>query len=295
MATTLPRSFLYVPGNRPDLFTKASAGRADAVILDLEDAVPLPDKDAAREQVAQWLGGSPDRHPEGAVGPEQWVRIDPDGLEADLAAAVSPPLMGVFLAKCTLRSLEATAHRLGELEALRRPDLPPLRIVGLVESARGLTELDVLAEHPRLTTFGVGETDLLSDLRIARTATTEAMIDLLRTQIVIAAAASGISAPVAPTSTDFRDLDAFARSSRHLRDLGFRSRTAVHPGQVAVIHDVLTPGDSEMAAACDVLSRFEAAQGGVTTDADGRLIDAAVVRSARETVSLRAAADRWAR
>ena len=67
-------------------------------------------------------------------------------------------------------------------------------------------------------------------------------------------------------------------------DLGFRSRTAVHPGQVPVVNEVFTPTPGEVSAAADVVARFEAAEGGVTTDAVGRLIDAAVVRGARETL-----------
>lgn len=287
MAGRLPRSFLYVPGNRPDLFPKACAGPADAVVLDLEDAVPLAGKIEARTAVATWLGST--TRSEGR--PEQWVRIDPDALGADLDAVVTASLDGIFLAKCTTASLEETVDRISALGAGR----PPVPIVGLVESARGLGEIAVMVAHPGLTTFGIGETDLLSDLRLARAASTFGAVDQLRLQVVVACAAAGLAAPVAPTSTAFRDLDAFRETTRHLRDLGFRSRTAIHPGQLPVIHEVLTPQADEVAWAQNVLDRFEAARGGVTTDADGHLIDAAVVRGARETMNLRDAADRLPR
>ena len=269
----LPRSFLYVPADKPPLFDKAAAGPADAIVLDLEDAVPLPAKGTARDAVRRWL----EAPSSSSGGAEVWVRVDPRGLEADVAAVLHARLSGLLLADCSPAALAA----LGQLLAA----WPEVRVVGLVESAAALLSLAEMAAHPRLTAFGIGEVDLLGDLRVARTHRTEAVVAALRTQVVVHSAAAGLEAPVAPTSTDFRDLDAFAESTRLALDLGFRSRTAIHPAQVPVIHEVLTPTAEDVAAARDVVARFEAAGGGVTTDASGRLIDAAVVRSARETLA----------
>lgn len=274
----LPRSFLYVPASRPELFAKAAASGTDAVILDLEDAVPMDDKAPARAAVAAWLD---EARPQ--AGPETWVRVDATALPADVEAAARPGLDGLVLAKCS-------AAALTELDALLTPyetgrGASRVRVVGLVEDAAALVDLRALTTHPRLTTLGVGEVDLLGDLRMARGATTAHAVDQLRLQIVLHCAAAGLAAPVAPTSTDFRDLDTFRRTTRELVDLGFRSRTAIHPGQVAVIHDVLNPDEAALAAAQDVLDRFSLASGGVTVDRAGRLIDAAVIRAARETLA----------
>ncbi|MDN4173349.1 CoA ester lyase [Nocardioides sp. SOB77] len=277
----LPRSFLYVPGNRPDLFPKAAAGPADAVVLDLEDAVPLPEKAAAREAVRDRLGS-------GASAPgsgETWVRVSPTALEDDLDAAVRQGLDGLLLATVTPAAVRTVAALLARLEAERGLVPGSVRVVGLVESAEGLLSLAESAAEERLTAFGIGEVDLLGDLRMSRGPATDAAVTHLRTQVVVHSAAAGLEAPVAPTSTDFRDLDAFAESTRALLDLGFRSRTAVHPAQVPVVHDVLTPTAEQVADARDLVARFDAAEGGVTTDARGRLIDAAVVREAREVLA----------
>jgi len=279
----LPRSFLYVPASRRALFAKAAASDADAVILDLEDAVPMTEKDAARAAVAAWLDGE-----RPATGPETWVRVDAAALPADLAAAVRPGIDGLILAKCSGTALAELGALLDGYEAER--GLGPVPVVGLVEDAAALVDLTALTAHPRLTTLGVGEVDLLGDLRLARSASTAHAIDQLRLQIVLHCAAAGLAAPVAPTSTDFRDLDTFRRTTRELVDLGFRSRTAVHPGQVPVIHEVLTPDEAELAAAQDVMDRFARAAGGVTVDASGRLIDAAVIRAAQETLARRRSA-----
>lgn len=295
----LPRSFLYVPAHKPDLFMKAATGAADAIVLDLEDAVPAASKSVARDEVRRWLSSDPD------VTAELWARVSPTALDDDLAAVLHPRLDGLLLADVSLDALDrcrsaiaASPHRWSSSEAApagERPSRPPqppsdpapdtLRIVGLVESAAALVTLRQLATHPALTSFGIGEVDLLGDLRITRTPATESAITHLRTQVVLHSAAAGLEPPVAPTSTDFRDLDAFAASTRLALDLGFRSRTAIHPAQVPVVHDVLTPSPEEIDTARDVVRRFEEASSGGTVGADGRFIDAAVVRAARETLS----------
>ncbi|KQQ39546.1 HpcH/HpaI aldolase/citrate lyase family protein [Nocardioides sp. Leaf307] len=331
----LPRSFLYVPGNRPDLFDKAAGGPADAVVLDLEDAVPLPAKAEARESVRRWLDA---RDP--TTGAQAWVRVDPAALTADLDAVLHPHLDGLFLATATPTALDAltthprwsgnerqrasrnhdpsgdpvveeqavveerapasvskpptpavveeqapaSSHPVVEERAPASVSKPP-SVVALIESAEGLQTLQQMSTHPALTAFGIGEVDLLGDLRVTRTHRTETVVLALRTQVVVASAAAGLEAPVAPTSTDFRDLDAFAESTRLALDLGFRSRTAIHPAQVPVIHDVLTPTADEVAAAQDVVGRYEASGSSVALDSAGRLIDGAVVRGARETLA----------
>lgn len=280
----LPRSFLYVPATRPELFAKAAAGEADAVVLDLEDAVPLAGKPAAREAVHDWLTGG-DHEAAGRPRAQAWVRVNASSVSDDLDAVVHPGLRGLLLAECTPAVLVEAGDALDRLEAWRGLPSGTVRVVGLVESAAGMLALSEMAAHPRLTAFGIGEVDLLGDLRITHGPHSEAAVVALRTQVVVQSAASGLEAPVAPTSTDFRDLDAFAESTRAALDLGFRSRTAIHPAQVPVIHEVLTPTVEQIEAARDVVRRFEDAGGGVTTDSSGRLIDAAVVRGARETLA----------
>jgi citrate lyase subunit beta/citryl-CoA lyase len=265
----LPRSFLYVPGDRADLVAKATGSGADALVVDLEDGVAPAAKPAARAVVGTWLE-------QAAGGPARWVRIDGRVLDDDIAALDHPGLEGILLATCRVAGLA----RLEEWLATHGHDCP---VVGLVEDAAGLREIGALAGHPHLATVGIGEVDLLAELRIDRRAT--GAVDALRLQVVVEAAAAGLAAPVAPTSTDFRDLDAFRASTHAMVDAGFRSRTAIHPAQVPVINEVLTPTADAVAAAQDVVARFEAAGEGVTVDERGRLIDLAVVRAARETLA----------
>lgn len=291
--SVLPRSFLYVPGNKPDLFAKAAAGKADAVIFDLEDAVPLGQKDAARAAVQTWLQGEGERRaaapePDGVrqqtAGQQQWVRVAPETLTADLRAVAGPGLDGIFLAKCSRAVLRDAAAIIAGLEAEGRLAPGRLQLIGLIEDAASLIDVEALAAAGTLTTLAIGEVDLMADLRMARSASTEPALDAIRSRIVLACAAAGLSAPVAPTSTAIRDLAAFEQSGRKLHDLGFRSRTAVHPSQVELINRGFTPDAGAVAAARELLAGFGSGTG-VTVDSSGRMIDAAVIRAAEETLS----------
>jgi citrate lyase subunit beta/citryl-CoA lyase len=275
----MPRSLLYVPASRADLFDKAHQGVADAIVLDLEDAVPLPEKETARTNVRRWLEAV-----DPAAGAEIWVRVSAEFVAEDVEVAALPAVAGLLVAKASKEVLERVHEELTGQERSRKLDRA-VGIVALVETAAALVTLPEMAAHPRVRTFGVGEVDLLADLRMRRTPGTAAAVDSVRLEIVRHAAAAGLAAPVAPTSTDFRDLDAFAASTRHLVDLGFRSRTAVHPAQVPVVNEVLTPDEETLARARSLVALAESAGGGVALDEEGRLVDAAVVREAHEVIA----------
>lgn len=280
-APTLPKSFLYVPAIRPDRFDKAFDAPSEAVILDLEDSVPASQKADAREAVASWFRRHPDIHQR--MGDTQtWARINANTAREDLHSVVREGLTGIFLPKCSLGALEMVAHELRLLEVERALPDNGLGVIGLIEDAAGILDIHKIARGPRLVALGIGEADLLGDLRIERTDNTAAVINSLRLHIVLASARTNLAPPVGPTSTQFKDLDEVRTSCAVLRDLGFRSRTAIHPRQVGIINDVLAPTEDEIATARDVLSWYEASAGGVTTDAAGHLIDAATVKRAYE-------------
>lgn len=283
----LPMSFLYVPGDKPALFTKAAAGPADALILDLEDAVPALRKTEARTAVGTWLREVSKTRSSGAQNkhsPQLWVRVNAESIKADLDAVFGRALAGIFLAKCTRESLALADEYLSVLETSNGFEPRTVGVIGLVESASALVAVEVLSKNNRLLTFAIGEVDLMADLRMTRGAHSEPALDSIRTRVVIACAAARLLPPVAPTSTAIRELEAFADSSRKLHDLGFRSRTAIHPTQVPIIQRVFTPSAEDLASAWEIVDSFQAAHGGLAVDRRGRLIDAAVVRGAEETL-----------
>lgn len=267
------RSFLYVPANKPELFDKSVRGQADAIILDLEDAVPAAQKDRARDDVARWLESKP------TTDTRVWVRVTPDFMERDLEAVARAGVAGIMVAKCSTESLTHADRFLSER------DLPEVELIGLIETAHSLRALPEMARCSRIRTFGIGEVDLLADLRITRSESTEAMIDAIRLGVVIDCAAAGLDAPIAPTSTDFRDLDGFVSTTARLVHMGFRGRTALHPAQVPIINAALTPSTQDVDTARRLLALYDDSQGGPTIDDNGRFVDEAVVRGAREVLA----------
>ncbi len=263
-----PRTYLYVPGDRPERFPKAVASGADAVILDLEDAVAVRHKDAARGHVEEALAALD-------PGPVQiWVRINtgPRGAEDLQALAAGAALTGVVVPKATPDALDRLA-----------PLLDDLPVVGLVESATAVLGLPTIAGHPRITRLAMGEVDLAADLGVRPTVDGR-LFEPIRLAAVVASAAHQLESPVGPVYVDVGDLDGLRHSTETLRDLGFWARQAVHPAQVAVINEVLTPTAEEIDAAETLLGqaqRAEAAGDGVYVDERGRMVDEAVVRSAR--------------
>lgn len=270
------RSYLYVPGTQPDRLAKSLGLGADAVIADLEDAVAVADKAAARESVAAWLTQLP-------PGPVQiWVRINRESPAEDIAVLNGRPA-GIVVPKADPALLRQVDTLLADREDALGLPRGSFGVVPLIESAAGLLELPATAAGPRVHRLGIGEADLIGELGL-RPGPDRVELLPLRLQVVVASAAAGIAAPVAPTSTDFRDLDSFRSTSAALLALGFRGRTAVHPGQVPVVNETFTPGEEEVAAAERLIAGFEAAGSGVFVDDRGRFVDEAVVRAARETV-----------
>ncbi|RHW28554.1 CoA ester lyase [Nocardioides immobilis] len=278
-------SYLYVPGNNPERFVQAEGLGAGAVIFDLEDAVAPADKEAARAQVAAHLA-----LPRPA-GVEAWVRLNNDErLGRDIQAVVGPGLRGVIPAKASSRAeLARLDALLSEAEVAQGLTRGRIAVGPLIESGLGVANVVEIARAPRVTTLHLGEVDLAADLGLEPGAD-EIELLFARSQAVVACSAAGIGSPVAPVSTNFRDLAGFSASTRALRRLGFVGRACIHPAQVPVVHEVFTPSTLQAGEAEDILRRLDAAGAGVAVDADGRMIDEAVARQARRTLAQRAPA-----
>ncbi|SCE66519.1 citrate lyase subunit beta / citryl-CoA lyase [Micromonospora coriariae] len=261
-----PRSWLYVPGHRADRVAKALAAGADAVVVDLEDAVPPDQKTTARETALRLASQGLQERP-------LWVRVnDPTGPwgEDDIDALAGLELTGLRVPRCE----DPAVIR----EVATRAGLP-LQL--LLESAAGLARAAELATaHPLVAGLGLGEADLSADLRV----TGDDGLAWARGWVVVAARAAGLPSPVQSVYTDVADLDGLRASTERARANGFVGRSVVHPRQIPVVHEVFTPTAAEVASARAVVSAAARAQeaGEVAVlDADGRFVDPAVVRRAR--------------
>lgn len=286
---TLPeasiRSYLYVAGSDPRRIEKALASEADAVIIDLEDAVALDRKEEARRIAARVL--------EGENLKPVFVRVSAPGsklCERDVEAVAGPGLAGLRLPKTeSIEQIRSVAARLEELGC-------EAGIQCLIESALGLEiAFEIARSHTRVVGLGPGEADLAADLGVSG----EEGLLYARSRIVSASRAAGLQGPVQSVYTNVRDLDGLRRSTEQGKRLGFVGRSGIHPAQIPVINEAFTPTPEEVAEAKELLGEMEraAASGtGALALESGRFVDEAVVRAARSTLSLarRVGADRKA-
>jgi citrate lyase subunit beta/citryl-CoA lyase len=272
------RSYLYTPGNRPELFDKALRSSADGVILDLEDSVPAAEKAVALGHVIDFLS----EQNTGIAAAEIWVRVNnqPGLLEEELTAlAGSDRLAGVTLPKV---EDPAVFDRNDQLLAEQSG------VIALIESASGALATPEIASHPRVHRLGLGEMDLIADLRMDPSPGRHELTSI-RVNVVVASAAARIEQPIGPVSVDIDDEPGLVRSTEELRRLGFGGRSAIHPRQVEVINKVFTPTQPEIDQAEDLVRSLSEAteQGnGVFVDAQGRMIDEAVVRGAHQILEV---------
>jgi citrate lyase subunit beta/citryl-CoA lyase len=258
------RSYLYVPADQPRLLAGAAGRGADAVIVDLEDAVAVPHKAAARTAAAGYL----------ATG-TAWVRVNAGTVAEDLAALAGlPGLLGVVVPKAEPALLSDVDRLLGAR------DVP---VLALLETARGVRDVHAVAESPRVVRLGLGEADLAGELHLRPGPDREELWPI-RSAVVVASAAAGLAPPVGPVHTAVRDLSDLRRTTELLLRQGFRGRTAITPTQLAVINEVFTPSAGEIERARATVALLSPGTG-VAVDADGRMVDEAVVRSAREVLA----------
>jgi citrate lyase subunit beta / citryl-CoA lyase len=270
------RSYLYVPGDDPRRIEKALATGADAVVIDLEDAVAPNRKIEARKNAAEVLESEPAR--------PTFVRVNAPGSELaarDIDAVAAPYLSGLRLPK--VESLESVRLVAETLEELRSQAI----IQCLIESALGLElAFEIARSHERVSSISLGEADLAADLGVRG----EAGLLYARSRIVSASRAAGLPGPVQSVYTRVNDLDGLRRSTEEGRNMGFAGRSAIHPSQVPIINEVFTPTEEEVTEAQELLGRLEGEAGsgtGAFVLEDGRFVDRAVVESARRTLAWR--------
>ncbi|KTT75216.1 HpcH/HpaI aldolase/citrate lyase family protein [Sphingomonas sanguinis] len=268
------RSLLFVPGDRPDRMAKAPGLGADALILDLEDAVAPDAKPAARQAVAAFLAQSRDH------GVQLFVRINPvDGPLAteDLAAILPARPDGIVLPK---------AEGLVSLHALAARGVEHIPILPIVTETP--TALFRLGEYAGSSLPLAGLTWGAEDLPAAIGATTAREADgsytapyqLARSLTLFAAHAAGTAA-IETVYPDFRDLDGLAAyAARGQRD-GFTGMMAIHPAQVPVINAAFTPSDQDIARAQAIVDLFAANPGAGALQLDGKMVDAPHLKAAQ--------------
>ncbi len=260
----VPRSLLFVPGDRPERIAKARVSGADAVIVDLEDAVAPANKRAARDALA------------GALDAAQPVVLringaDTEWFDADARLAAHAGVTAVLLPKATTVDAVAAVHA----SSGGKP------VLALVETAAGMANLAALAAAPGMARLVFGSIDFQLDLDIDDD---DQALLAFRSQLVLASRVANLPAPVDGVTTALDDAERTGLDARRARSLGFGGKLCIHPRQVAIVNAAFSPSAEQLSWARRVVDAASAADGAAVA-VDGKMVDAPVLARARRLLA----------
>lgn len=289
------RTFLFAPGNHPRRVEKALSLGADAVILDLEDAVAVGEKASTRTAVVKAL--------DGPRTCKAYIRINAIGTEwclGDLMEVVRPGLDGIVLPKVeSAADLRTIDWLVTNLE--RERGLPPggIDLMPIIETAAGFSRLDrifgarSLKDYRgpwRVRRMAFGAADFTNDVGMAWTPGEDELTSL-RVNLVVASRAAGIEAPIDTVWVRLEDAAGLRASVERSHRLGFQGRMCIHPDQVTLVNQVFTPSQEETAQAQKIVEAFKAAEssGLAAIQVDGAFVDYPVFHRAERVLATLAA------
>ncbi len=268
-----PLTLLFVPGHRQSMVVKAPTLDVDAVVLDLEDSVPLQEKDAARRSVRAALENWPE------AAPQVYVRVNPP--RASMGAADGDVVADISRAGVVIPKVD----RAIEIDVLSGPiGLACRDVIVTIETPRAMFHLEEIADHRQVDGLCLGGEDLAFSLGMNRTETADEF-SIPRFMIVAAARASGIAAydSICP---EFRDLAILLEDSRKGAAAGMDGKFAIHPAQVPCIREAFKPGPEEIDRATRIVDAYDAAvsRGEGAVAVDGQMIDPPVAERYRAII-----------
>ncbi|MCT4712769.1 CoA ester lyase [Enterobacteriaceae bacterium H11S18] len=255
------RSFLFVPGDRPERFEKALNSGADAVIIDLEDAVTADNKQLARQNALAFF----------ASQRQAWVRInalDTPWYSEDLNVIRHTGCLGVLLPK---------AEEPGKIIPLTQPGKPVLPII---ETAKGAMNVRAIAALSGVQRLVFGTLDFSLDTGMADD---EKTLVAIRTELVLASRVAEILSPIDGVTTEFRHNTLTATSARHASDMGFGGKLCIHPSQIGVVNEIFSYSAEEIRWAQDIVNLSESAFGALSHN--GRMVDKPVLEKAKKILA----------
>jgi citrate lyase subunit beta/citryl-CoA lyase/(S)-citramalyl-CoA lyase len=266
------RSLLFVPGSRPQRFSRAEASGADMVCVDLEDAVIALEKDAARQAALQYFGTE-------RTGTERVLRINPvcsslgqTDLEALSASDTLPNLVMLPKVESAEEVVQAATALAGR----------GVGFIAMIESPRGLLNALAIAEaHPSMTALMFGGADFCAELGAEMC--WDSML-YARGHLAVVAAAAGLQLIDMPCLA-IENPELLAEETRRVRVMGFTTKSAIHPAQIQLIHDQFTPSPEEVERAGRIVEASRVAKGGAVS-VDGMMVDRPVVLAAQRTLSI---------
>lgn len=284
-AMTPNRSYLFVPGTEERKTEKALGSAADALILDLEDAVAISQKTRAREMVRARLA---------SVAPERQVYVRVNDIETgltaeDLRAVCTGGLAGIILPKVEAAETVRTVSTI--IERVERGEGRPagqIRLKAIIETGRGIAHsVEIAKAGGRLVALMFGAADYTADLGIP-TSNVGPHITHGKIATVIASRAGGLAAPIDTVFFDLTDADGLAADCQDAKTLGFAGKAVIHPNQIDTVNAAFTPSAAEVEAARNLVRAFRDAEAGGlgAVTVDGKLVDYAMLKVAEKTLAL---------
>ena len=276
------RSFLFAPGNHPRRVEKALALDADAAILDLEDACPIAEKRATRAVVVAAC-----QRPRKGLG---YIRVNATSTEfgyGDIVAVVQRGVDGIILPKLeSVDEIRAVDWVISNLEKERGLQVGAIDVIPIIETGKGMANVRAITAagtRVRRIAFGAGDFTLDMSIEWSRAET-----ELLpyRSECVLASRAAEIEAPIDTVWVDLKDAEGFISSTRHIKGLGFQGKMCIHPDQVPLANEILSPSAAEVEWSRKVVQAFEAAEkaGSASIQLEGKFIDYPIVYRARRVL-----------
>ncbi len=278
------RTLLFVPGNQERRIEKARSIPADALILDLEDSVPLSEKDSARKMVAASLDGL------ALSGREVFVRINslPTSYAvSDIKAVVTRGLRGICLPKSeSADDIHNADVLIADAEKEAGLEVGSVGLLVLIETPKGIINAyEIASASPRILGVTLGAEDYALEMGINRTEE-GAEIYYPRMVIALACHAANVLA-IDCVYTNVREQEGLIRETKLVGQIGFQGKLVIHPGQVGPVNQIFTHSEEESAYARRVVEAFEAAvnQGQASTSLDGKMVDAPVAERAKKLLA----------
>lgn len=281
---TTIRSFLFVPASRVDRFEKALDSEADAVVIDLEDAVPTDAKASARDDLCDWLESH--QEDEAEILKKTWVRINP--LHSPWGHDDIDALSDFHLAGWVLPKAESP------YDVEQVVNLKPKRtqLALLIESAAGMAHARLLAATEGVNRLMFGTLDFQRDLNMHCDAL-ETQLDSFRAELTLASRLAGLEAPVDGATPSTTDIELVQAAVTRARAFGFGAKLCIHPRQVAAVNQAFLPTDKEYDWAQRVMQANKKHRGGAFA-VDGKMVDAPVIRLAEQIIATYQAAEQAA-
>ena len=281
----LLRSLVFVPGNRANMWERATSFPADGIMVDLEDSVPPDEKVNARNLATEWV---PKLR---SAGHRVMVRVnalDTGLIRDELAAVVGPDLDGVSIGKAeTPQDMRDADILISSLEAAAGMEPGRVKIIPWIENARAIVNAyQIATATDRIIAVAFGAEDYTDDMGLERSDAGEE-IYYPRAAVAVAARAARVEALDGPYVL-FRDPDGLRQDAGQARKLGLTGKFAIHPAQIDIINEVFSPSEEELAYARKVVEAWNQAEttGRGSADLDGRMIDVPVIKRAQNLLAL---------